>query len=204
MSNLVILFNEKGPCLSADKGHSDGSVVSVDPAVICISGDTLSKKLRRGNAKVQVEGLILHEISHLFNATEEEAVALQSKYVKEIGQLGAPYLRDSYTQKWRELSRIDEHLSSLVNATGTDRVCPRIERMASEVDYTFGDQPFQFFHFPEGAVTYLEFRLWLGIVLNWGRFFQLTFRSQRSDGWRSMKGYSGKGKRSPCRIFLGD
>ncbi len=83
IERLVVQFRSNAACESKS-GDSDGSVASENPPVICISGFNLAKKLNEGNAKVQLDALILHEVSHLLGTTEEEAKAIQEQYIQDM------------------------------------------------------------------------------------------------------------------------
>gem|GEM_PF-3848183 len=61
-------------------GHGSWGV----PPTICLSGHSLLQKLNFYDFRVQVEGLILHELSHLVGNDEAEAVSLQKKYIETM------------------------------------------------------------------------------------------------------------------------
>lgn len=83
LEDTTIVYQTNSPC-SSDKGQSDGSVLSEKPKKICISGYSLARKLNEGNAKIQLEALILHELSHFMGTTEEEAISIQSQYLEDM------------------------------------------------------------------------------------------------------------------------
>lgn len=95
IDDMTIVFNAKSACAS-DDGFRDGSVISTEPAQICISGFKLAKKLNEGNAKIQLEALILHEISHLAGASEAEATALQIQYLNDMKYVPKEMIMEDY------------------------------------------------------------------------------------------------------------
>ena len=118
-----IRFKTEAPCGSADK-HSDGSVVSESPAVICISGFSMSRKLNEGNAKIQLEALIVHEIAHLTGATEEEAIAIQSQYLSDMRFVSEESLAKMYDARWEALSSASYTLADMTwKRANLDEIC---------------------------------------------------------------------------------
>lgn len=94
----VIEFRTQSPC-DSENGHTDGSLMATEPARICISGFSMSKKLNAENAKNQLEALIVHELSHLMGATEVEAQEIQKQYLEDMRFVSKEALLNEYKTK---------------------------------------------------------------------------------------------------------
>jgi hypothetical protein len=75
---LTINLEESAPCYDRDGSESDASVQSVSKKQICISFARLKNRLDEWTYRPQLSALLTHEISHLVNADEEQANALQN------------------------------------------------------------------------------------------------------------------------------
>ena len=118
-----IRFKTAAPCGTIDK-HTDGSVIAESPAVICISGYSMSRKLNEGNAKLQLEALVVHEIAHLTGASEEEAVAIQSQYLSDMRFVSEESVGKLYNARWEALSSASYQLSDMVwKRSNLDEIC---------------------------------------------------------------------------------
>lgn len=79
LQNTNIEIENKKPCYDS-KGHAvDGSIHASKPNAICISAYRIAPKLERDRARVEILGLIVHELSHLVGATEFEATHIQKQ-----------------------------------------------------------------------------------------------------------------------------
>lgn len=85
LESLQVTFKIASPCASADNQDHDGSVISEPDHAICISGFNLSQKLKTTDYAIQTEALMMHELSHLLGADEEEATSIQAQYLADMG-----------------------------------------------------------------------------------------------------------------------
>lgn len=113
LDRLQINFTAETPCGSID-GWRDGSVISMPVSEICISGYSMSRKLNRRNAPLQLQALILHELSHLLGANEAEAVSLQRQYLSDMEYVSDISIQNEYQ---RGLTALGNLKSSLLNQT---------------------------------------------------------------------------------------
>jgi hypothetical protein len=90
-------------------------VISQEPVVLCISGFTMAKKLNEGNAKVQLEALIVHELSHIGGTTESEAVELQQQYLKDMQFVSKESIQDYATDLQSTLWDFQNALPNLIS-----------------------------------------------------------------------------------------
>lgn len=111
VDRLQINFATETPCASVD-GWRDGSIISMPASEICISGYSISRKLNRGNAPLQLQALILHELSHLLGANETEAVSLQRQYLSDMEYVSGNAVQNEYQQ---ELIILGNLKSALLN-----------------------------------------------------------------------------------------
>lgn len=71
------------PCYDLDGNPKDGSVKANEPNVICISVANLKDKLNANNFESETAALILHEISHLLETSEDEAGLIQRNFISQ-------------------------------------------------------------------------------------------------------------------------
>lgn len=76
--NIKIEIRESYPCYDQAGNPKDGSVDSQVPNQVCISAYAISKKVNNQNYQAETIALLLHEISHLVGADENEANQIQS------------------------------------------------------------------------------------------------------------------------------
>jgi len=81
LKTIEIDLEMNRPCFDREGNERDGSVYGSNPGSICISPFTMAPKLNQYNAKEETLALIVHELSHLFEASEEEAVEIQTQAV---------------------------------------------------------------------------------------------------------------------------
>lgn len=82
MGTVKIEIRRNGACQDLDGKDVDGSIQSRRENGICISASRMREKLVFSNYEAEIAALILHELSHLKGATEEEAVAMQKIAVR--------------------------------------------------------------------------------------------------------------------------
>jgi hypothetical protein len=82
-TNIEILMDK--PCHYANGRETDGSVHASKPGAICISAFRIAPKLIIERAPIEINALILHELSHLLGATEDEARDYQRTSADEMG-----------------------------------------------------------------------------------------------------------------------
>ncbi|MFZ4405009.1 MAG: hypothetical protein ACOYOK_12970, partial [Pseudobdellovibrionaceae bacterium] len=73
----INLVSDK-PCLDFLNQPKDGSVANTPAGTICISADSIAKKLDYANVFENTFQLVGHELSHLLGTTEDEANAIQA------------------------------------------------------------------------------------------------------------------------------
>ena len=138
ISQIKINFKTKAPC-DGGGSETDGSVTPDRPLEICISGFTLARKLNEGNAKIQLEGLIIHELSHLLGATENEAISIQSQYIEDMRVVS----KESIT---KYVGKVLESLSGLkiynipkmaMVVSDESKLCPLIYDVRWQLDEAF-------------------------------------------------------------------
>jgi hypothetical protein len=81
ISRVKIKILDDGPCVGIDGKPYDGSV-NEGPNTICMSASQMVQKLSWTNYHAEVAALMLHEISHLLGATEDQAVEIQKYAVR--------------------------------------------------------------------------------------------------------------------------
>jgi hypothetical protein len=69
------------PCYDLDGNPKDGSIKLGDPSTICISVANLKDKLNADNFETETAALILHEITHLLETSEDEAAYIQTEFL---------------------------------------------------------------------------------------------------------------------------
>ena len=79
-----IEFEMKRSCLDASGAQKDGSVHARTPGFICLSPFSMAPKLNHDNYRQETLALAVHELSHLLNTTEQEAVIIQKEALKAI------------------------------------------------------------------------------------------------------------------------
>lgn len=84
IKNLNVEVRDSAPCLDKEGAPHDGSIYASKEGAICISSFTMAPKLYRNDYEAQVLGLIIHELSHFFGTTENEADYLQYNAVKSL------------------------------------------------------------------------------------------------------------------------
>jgi hypothetical protein len=67
------------PCFDANKKPKDASIYADTPGAICLSAFRIGPKIVEETARKKIEGLILHELSHLLGANETEALEFQKE-----------------------------------------------------------------------------------------------------------------------------
>lgn len=88
IENLVdtVSLNVKDdkPCFTLDKIEVDGSIYSDKPRSICISAKRISKKIQMMQLEDQAVALMMHEMSELAGANEDEAVMIQKNALIDL------------------------------------------------------------------------------------------------------------------------
>lgn len=69
------------PCKDKSGVEVDASIYGSRPGSICLSAFRVAPKLIKEIAHTEINALLLHELSHLLGASEDEAVALQESMV---------------------------------------------------------------------------------------------------------------------------
>lgn len=128
---LQIEVRTDEPCYDQDGQPHDGSIYARRVGVICISGLNLTSKLNNHNFREETIALIIHELSHHFGTTEEEADKIQLLAANELSQVAieravAKSWMDQYffdrtkiiinqlisnPEKWLSYKKIEEVLS---------------------------------------------------------------------------------------------
>lgn len=128
LGNLNIIFKKNSSCTMSGDGKHDGSAVSTEPFTICISGFSLSKKLTQLDFRVQTEALILHEISHLMGADEDEAVSVQNAYLKEMQFISTESLPKIFERTSSRLRSLGEtHFPSIIKRRSSESACKAVD-----------------------------------------------------------------------------
>ena len=91
INRTSVEVRETAPCLDSNRTEVDGSVFSKYAESICISSYRLVQKLDAYNYDYETSALVLHELSHLLGATEEEAVSIQVAFI--LNMRTSPYAR---------------------------------------------------------------------------------------------------------------
>jgi hypothetical protein len=80
LDNIKIELRMEQPCYNADGAPKDGSIFgTVMNEAICLSAFYMASKLNENNVREEALALLVHEISHFFGTTEEEAVEIQQR-----------------------------------------------------------------------------------------------------------------------------
>lgn len=69
------------PCYDAYGKEVDGSIYASKPSTFCLSAFTIAPKLIEERARTEILALVLHELSHFLDASEDEAVEFQKMSV---------------------------------------------------------------------------------------------------------------------------
>lgn len=125
LDTVRIQLREDSPCPS-NFGHREGSVISLHPPVICLSGQLMAS-LPVDSAPREMEALIVHEISHLLGANEEEAVRIQTDYLKTMRSLTRSRIELDLQRKRHALfevsTSLEDHLKNdVLRPEETDRL----------------------------------------------------------------------------------
>lgn len=129
LKSLTIVFKTNSVCPS-ENGHTDGSVLSKERAKICISGFSMSKKLNEGNAKVQLEALIVHELHHLMEGSEEEAISAQSQYIDEMRFVSKESIERLFSEREEAMVQTQHELGNLLDSANNYlATCENIEKV---------------------------------------------------------------------------
>jgi len=75
------------PCLDAQGLERDGSIYASKPQAICISPFTMAPKLSEYNYTQETLALIIHELTHLMGADEEEAESIQQDAIYDFNKM---------------------------------------------------------------------------------------------------------------------
>ncbi|MBX3040159.1 MAG: hypothetical protein KF789_05545 [Bdellovibrionaceae bacterium] len=120
LDSARIQFRTDSPCPS-NSGHREGSIISLHPTVICISGFLLAS-LPMDSAPRELEALLVHELSHLLGADEEEAVRVQTDYLNAMRSLSRARVESDVERKLRVLfdtsSCLENHLTEISEGRG--------------------------------------------------------------------------------------
>lgn len=65
------------PCYDSGGNSKDGSVLGARPGTLCISPYSMAPKLNESNYEQETAALVMHEISHVLGADENEATEIQ-------------------------------------------------------------------------------------------------------------------------------
>lgn len=74
-------------CYDSNQNPWDGSIFSNVPGAICISAKTMAPKLNERNVIPETLALVVHELSHLSGANEDEARAIQEDAITVFSNL---------------------------------------------------------------------------------------------------------------------
>lgn len=100
LNQIKIEVRATGPCYDGNGVAHDGSIFASETQAICISSFNLASKLNKSNYAPETIALIIHEISHFFEMTEEEADEIQMIAIQDLSQY-------NFDQVLRELNSLD-------------------------------------------------------------------------------------------------
>ena len=86
LDNLKIYSREDKPCFDENNNETDASFYTDESFAICISPFTMQSKLNEYNFADETLALVIHELSHLIGANEEEAEILQGMALYDLNQ----------------------------------------------------------------------------------------------------------------------
>jgi hypothetical protein len=75
------------PCLDANGDPKDASIFGKETGTLCISPFLIAPKLNRQTAERETAALMIHEISHLMDTTEDEAVQIQKDALRDFNRV---------------------------------------------------------------------------------------------------------------------
>lgn len=101
LQNLKIEFRLSDTCLDKYTKREDGSIANVAAGYdICISSANLARRYSARDVTEQILGLVLHEVSHLSNANEDEATEIQDQFIAQYEQLKKDQGSIQYVYSW--------------------------------------------------------------------------------------------------------
>jgi hypothetical protein len=125
-------YREDRPCTDSAGKEVEGSVVNTRQGSICISAYRIAPRVTVDNVRIEVEGLVLHELSHILGTTEEEAVAFQQMAVEGLRNFSPSerkqmvqefdFHAEGLAEKADELMLTSTELSAALNQHGPDIV----------------------------------------------------------------------------------
>lgn len=127
--NTTIEIQDQQPCYDA-KGHPvDGSIYATNANQICLSTKRLQEKLKKDNFEIQLLSLYIHEISHLFGSTENQAQKLQDQ-ILQIGPNFRNYLSFMYKPPQEITSLLQsmrDQADEVFKQTSKDKICQNLQ-----------------------------------------------------------------------------
>jgi hypothetical protein len=130
------------PCRDKFGNDVDASIYGSKPGRICLSAFRIAPKLIQETADKEINGLILHELSHLLGANEEEAVDLQKMAVILLRELNFKRIEGSFFTLPSEV----ESLESLADAIGEKAAKMKpdeLDKKMNELEKGFSDYLFK-------------------------------------------------------------
>lgn len=128
-------LREDGPCYDRAGQERDGSIVARPPFRLCLSLSRLRSKLNRTNADIEVLALYLHEVSHLFGTTEEEATNLQA-LIRNLGPDFKSYfsfLENGSGSLRSSLMALRDEVAELSAEANEESLCKTLPRIAADL-----------------------------------------------------------------------
>lgn len=74
------------PCRDVNGQAKDASIYGTKPRTLCLSPFLMAPKLNDYNVSRETAALMIHELSHLFGTTEDEANAIQNQALSDFNQ----------------------------------------------------------------------------------------------------------------------
>jgi hypothetical protein len=87
MPDVRIELRMSAPCHDANGAPKDASIYGKEAGTLCLSPYSMASKLNSENVERETAALIIHEISHLFGTTEDEAVRIQKDALRDFNRV---------------------------------------------------------------------------------------------------------------------
>ena len=160
LSKVVFDVKNSGPCQDPHTGKDmDASVTHGNSDRICISADSLSKKLIEkpedpDGYKARIIALIFHELAHMFGATESESIEIQKNIysaffnnnILKLFSAGAWRFQISYPYGVRD--------------DGTERLVPWITAIQNkDINYFSAPSNYNFTIQADNAIKVVEWQI---------------------------------------------
>lgn len=142
-SNSLTYKFQAGPCLESINGITEEKDASAFGrglnGEICLSVSRLKLVAKSSDWKERVFALIAHEMSHLANATEDEARHFQASIEYHLSMDGIEALGNYDTQVLRQLLEARKvAVTTLASSFSTDRFCSNFGEQAEKIDSLAG------------------------------------------------------------------